>query len=93
MIIYPEKLKSQKAGLIPPGKMPGSPRIANMGIQLGIEDVGNHHSGTFVSLNKTCLGGLREVAYMGKKFSSKLQGTIFPFSFSAIRNFRILSVA
>ena len=62
MIIYPEKLKSQKAGLIPPGKMPGSPRIANMGIQLGIEDVGNHHSGTFVSLNKTCHRGLKEVA-------------------------------
>ena len=59
MIIHPEKLKSQKAGLIPPGKMPGSPRIANMGIQLGIEDVGNHHSGTFVSLNKTCLGSCR----------------------------------
>ena len=45
-----KKLKSQKVGLIPPGKMPGSPRIANMGIQLGIEDVGNHHSGMFVNL-------------------------------------------
>ena len=57
VIIYPVKLKSQKAGLIPPGKMPGSPRITNMGIQLGIEDVGNHHSGMFVSLNKTSLRG------------------------------------
>ena len=47
---YPEKQNSQKAGLIPPGKMPGSPRITNMGIQLGIEDVGNHHSGMFVNL-------------------------------------------
>ena len=49
------KLKSQKAGLIPPGKMPGSPRIANMGIQLGIEDVGNHHSGMFINQKKTSL--------------------------------------
>ena len=30
---------------------------------------------------------------MSKKKSSKLQGNLFPFSFSAIRNFRILSVA
>ena len=49
-VLIQKKLKSQKVGLIPPGKMPGSPRIANMGIQLGIEDVGNHHSGMFVNL-------------------------------------------
>merc|ERR550519_2080300 len=36
--------------LLPRAKMPGTPRITNMGLEIGTRDVGNHHSGLFDTL-------------------------------------------